>query len=285
MKKKKLNVKKVGMVVILITAIVITGFLFFTKNNNKDIKKDNSTNTQTSSNDDNAFSKLSYYHQENLARYQTYQKDNPSYSIEDIVTHVNMGIDSPFYTNDPIEVKDPDDVTVIINKVYSLPASWSPDDLEKLDDYKGQTARKVAVDAFHDFRSACNKEGFTIYGHSGYRSTEFQQRIYNNMIKTYGQEYTDSYVSRPGQSEHTTGLCIDISIDGINYEDIEQSEHYTWFREHMSDYGFILRYPENKEKLTGYNYESWHIRYLGKELAKKVEDSGLTYDEYVARQS
>lgn len=283
--KKKLNIKKV-MVVFIILILLVVGGVFVVKNifapsSSGDTDKKPTTNTVK---DNNEFSNLEYYHSEKLERYKAYKTENPTMSIEDIVTHVNMGIDKPFYSEDPIQVKDPEDLTVIINKVYSLPLDWEPNDLVVLDNYKGQSARKIAAEAFFDFREACKEQGFTIYAHSGYRSTEFQDKIYKNMINTYGQEYTDKYVSRPGQSEHTTGLCIDISIDSIPYEEIEQSSHYSWFREHLSDYGFILRYPEDKENLTGYNYESWHIRYLGKDLAKKVEKSGLTYDEYVARQ-
>lgn len=277
--KKKLNIKKVIAVGIVLVVIGASGFLVV-KNLLSNSDEKSVTNTVKN---DNEFSSLEYYHKDKLERYKAYKTKNPTMSIEDIVTHVNMSIDKPFYSEDPIQVEDPEDLTVIINKIYSLPIEWAPTDLVVLDDYKGQSARKVAAEAFFDFRDACKKEGFTIYAHSGYRSTEFQDKIYKNMITTYGQEYTDKYVSRPGQSEHTTGLCIDISIDAIPYEEIENSPHYTWFREHLSDYGFILRYPEGKEALTGYNYESWHIRYLGKDLAKKVEKSGLTYDEYVAR--
>lgn len=283
MKKKKLNIKKVAVACTFIVVLVVGGvFIFNTLFSNP--TTDDKTSTTTTKKPDNEFASLSYYHQENLERYQAYKSNNATLSIEDIVTHVNMGIDVPFYSKEPIEVKDPEALTVVINKVYSLPSSWSPNDLETVDTYKGQTMRKEACDAFKEFAAACNKQGFKIYGHSGYRSTEFQQKIYTNMINTYGQEYTDKYVSRPGQSEHTTGLSVDVSIDGMPYEEIENSKYYTWFKEHLSEYGFILRYPKDKEALTGYNYESWHIRYLGKDLAKKVEASNLTYDEYVARQ-
>lgn len=280
---KKINIKKVSLSIVMVVVLVVAGVLTFNTlfSTPKETTKDTTNNTKQS---DNEFSNLSYYHPENLERYKTYKNSHPDKKIEDIVTHVNMGIDSPFYSKDPLVVKDPESLTVIINKIYSLPSSWSPSDLEVVDDYKGQTMRKVASDAFKEFKAACSAQGFKIYGHSGYRSTEFQQKIYTNMINTYGQEYTDKYISRPGQSEHTTGLSVDVSIDGIPYEEIEKSSHYLWFKEHLSEYGFILRYPKDKESLTGYNYESWHIRYIGKDLAKKVEASNLTYDEYVARQ-
>lgn len=285
--KKKLNIKKVVLVVTLLFALAIAGIFGFKvlfSNEDSSSNNPNTTDKPTSKEPDNEFSSLAYYHQDKLERYTTYKNSNPSLSIEDIVTHVNMGIDVPFYSTDPIAVKDGDDLTVLINKVYKLPDGWAPSDLKEIGDYKGQSMRKEACDAFKEFAAACKKQGFDIFGHSGYRSTEFQKKIYNNMIDTYGQEYTDKYVSRPGQSEHTTGLSVDVSIDGMPYEDIESSSHYAWFKEQLSNYGFILRYPKDKEALTGYNYESWHIRYLGKELAKKVEKSGLTYDEYVARE-
>lgn len=281
--KKKLNIKKVILAIVLLVVLALGGIFGFKALFSNDAPSNSKPNVTTKE-PDNEFSSLSYYHKDKLDRYTTYKNNNPTLSIEDIVTHVNMGIDTPFYSTDPITVKDADDLTVIINKVYKLPDNWAPSDLEEIGDYKGQSMRKEARNAFKDLTTACKEQGFDIFGHSGYRSTEFQQRIYKNMIDTYGQEYTDKYVSRPGQSEHTTGLSVDVSINGMPYEDIESSPHYSWFKEQLSNYGFIIRYPKDKEALTGYHYESWHIRYLGKELAKKVEKSGLTYDEYVARE-
>ena len=231
----------------------------------------------------NAFSHLSYYHSKYLDRYQDYQKKNPKKSIEDIVTYVNIGLDLGFY-NHIKTVKNPDAINVVVNKLHKLPDEWNPKNLVQVNPQRDEYLEKRAAKAFFSFRDACQKQGFSITAFSGFRSYQHQERNYHNMIQAQGQEQTDRYVSRPGHSEHNTGLCVDISIDGIYYEDIDQSPYYSWFREHMVEYGFILRYPENKQAITGYHYECWHIRYLGKQLAKKVKNSGLTFEEYQARQ-
>ncbi|MFV0396239.1 MAG: D-alanyl-D-alanine carboxypeptidase family protein [Coprobacillaceae bacterium] len=280
----KLNKKKAGFVVIIVVVLAIGlyfgGRSLFSSSDDVDTTEPKTNDNKT--NDTNEFSSLSYYHQDNLEKYKTYKENNPNLSIEDIVTHVNMGIDVPFYSTDPIIVDNPDAIDVLINKVYKLPEDWAPSDLVVVDN-NGQQMRKEAAEAYEDLKESCSDDGFELTAHSAYRSTEYQRQIYDNMVKTYGEDYTNKYSSRPGQSEHTTGLCVDISIDGIAYENIESSSHYDSFKERLEEYGFIVRYPEDKEDLTGYHYESWHIRYLGKDLAKKVNASGLTYDEYVAR--
>jgi D-alanyl-D-alanine carboxypeptidase len=279
---KKLNIKKVILVGVVL-AVVITGAYMGIQSLFSNSKSDNIVDEKPDKKEakDNVFSELSYYHEEQLEAYQTYQKNNPDMSIEDIVTYVNMGIDAPFYSRDPIVIADPDALDVLVNKVYILPDDWEPSDLVTVDN--GQQLQSVAAKAYEELQTACEEQGFTIKVHSGYRSVAYQKEIYENMISQYGEEYTDNYSSRPGQSEHNTGLCADISINGIHYTLIEDDANYETFKSLLVEYGFILRYPNGKENLTGYQYESWHIRYLGKDLAKKVNASGLTYDEYVAR--
>ncbi len=276
---KKLNIKKV--ILIIIPIILVVGIvIFMTTNNTK------TTDTTPIDNQEipvSSFASLSYYIPTYEANYSSYQQANPSYSIEDIVTHVNMGIDVPFFSTEPRIVTNPEAIDSLVNKVYQLPLEWVPSDLVTVDNLKGQKLRQEAADAFLEMADVCRQEGFEIYVYSGYRSNEFQNQIYTNMVDNYGVEYTDQYVARPGHSEHATGLAADISIDGGHYEDIADSVHYEFLKSQFSNYGFILRYPEGKENITGYGYESWHVRYVGVDLAKKVEQSNLTYDEYVAR--
>lgn len=218
-----------------------------------------------------------------LIRYKEYDVNNEDLDVIDIVTHVNMGIDVPFFTREAITVTNTDDPLLVINKVFKLPDNYEPSDLVIVDDYRNQTMRAEAAQAFNDMQVECEVQGFDILAYSGYRNTELQEVIYNNMIDVYGVEYTNQYVSKPGHSEHTTGLAVDVSINGGDYNRLHESEHYDKFSNVLSDFGFIIRYPEGKEHLTGYSYESWHIRYVGVEVAKEIESSGLTLDEYVAR--
>ena len=122
---------------------------------------------------------------------------------------------------------------------------------------------------------------------SAYRSKEYQQEIYDEYIKKYGKDYADKVVAPVGYSEHHTGLAIDINImingtwPSSNNELMEQVEHYKAIHKYLADYGFILRYPEGKEDITGYPYEPWHIRYTGKTVAKIIEKENYTLEEYL----
>lgn len=226
---------------------------------------------------------IPYMRVEYFDRYLNYENSNSQLDLEDIVTYCNMGIDVEFFTRDAILVSDANALDVVVNKVYKLPSTYKPDDLMIVDDYRDQTMREEAALAFQGLKEKCGELGFDLLAYSGYRSTDLQTKIYENMIELEGEEYTNQYVSKPGQSEHTTGLAMDISINGTNYTDSAESEFYEDFLSAISDYGFIIRYPEGKEHLTGYNYESWHIRYVGIELAKELESLELTLDEYEAR--
>lgn len=226
---------------------------------------------------------LPYMKTEYFDRYLDYEKQNPDYSLEDIVTHCNMGIDVEFFARDAITVNDTNTLELVINKVYKLPDTYKPSDLMIVDDYRDQTMREEAALAFQDMKEECENLGFDLLAYSGYRSTDLQTSIYNNMVSSRGEEYTNQFVSKPGHSEHTTGLAMDISLNGLEYTKSEESEYYQEFLALISDFGFIIRYPEGKEHLTGYGYESWHLRYVGVEIAKEIESSGLTLDEYVAR--
>ena len=121
-----------------------------------------------------------------------------------------------------------------------------------------------------------------------YRSISTQEKIYNHYLELNGQEYCDNYVAVPGYSEHHTGLAIDIMLkvnDGFLREDMDQFEYINVFEEihkHLYKYGFILRYPKGKENITGYNYEPWHFRYVGKLPAKIIYENNLCLEEYLS---
>ncbi len=123
---------------------------------------------------------------------------------------------------------------------------------------------------------------------SAYRSKEYQQEIYDSLVEEYGKDYADKVVAPVGCSEHHTGLAIDINIKvngtwpSDNNELMEQVEHYKEIHKYLADYGFILRYPDGKEDITGYPYEPWHIRYTGKTVAKIIEKEHYTLEEYLS---
>ena len=159
------------------------------------------------------------------------------------------------------------DGILIVNKTYSLPKDYDPG---KIND----TAKK----AFEEMREAASKDKITLWIQSGYRSYKTQDELYNNYVKQNGKEKADTFSARPGHSEHQTGYAMDLNIIDSSFEGTKEA---IWIEKNCYKYGFIIRYPKGKDKVTGYKYEPWHIRYLGKELAKKVYDSGLTLEEYL----
>jgi len=132
-------------------------------------------------------------------------------------------------------------------------------------------------------QKAANSVGFNIDIMSGYRDYHYQEKIYNRSLQEKGYANTFRSIAKPGCSEHQTGLAIDICFyrNGLCYieHEIENTPELTWLKNNCVKYGFILRYPKDKEDITGYNYEPWHYRYIGS-LAKTITNEALTFEEY-----
>ncbi len=242
-------------------------------------------NTTSSQEVNMDFSKISFYIDSNKTRYKTYHDLHLSKTAEEIVLAVNMNHDFDFYTN-IIPVTEPGNLDVICNKYYQLSSSFTPENLVNVtsgyfvNDGKEYKLTQIALDAFVKMADAAKKEDLTIKIISGYRTYAYQENLYNKYKANNGQAAADRFSARPGHSEHETGLAIDINDVSQAFENTRE---FVWLQENAHLYGYILRYPDGKESTTGYMYEPWHYRYLGVELAKKVHDSGLTYDEYYAK--
>ena len=167
--------------------------------------------------------------------------------------------------------------TIIVNKPYSLPSSFAPNNLESINGYIKIV--DFAKKAFDELKSDAKAAGLNIYASSGYRSYQDQEYIYNNYVRMDGQEAADTYSARAGFSEHQTGLVLDLNTVDISFDNTNERN---WLRDNSYKYGFIIRYPKGKENITGYTYEPWHIRYVGKKLAKEIYNNGdyLTLEEY-----
>lgn len=157
------------------------------------------------------------------------------------------------------------DGVLIANKSYSLPSDFNPG----LD--------PTCEAQFYKLSAAAAKEGRNITFSSGFRTYDYQSIIYNSYVDVDGQAVADTYSARPGYSEHQSGLAID--VNSITH-DFDGTPEARWLEEHCHEYGFILRYPNGKENITGYQYESWHIRYVGTDISYPVHASGLTLEEY-----
>ncbi|MGG3883464.1 M15 family metallopeptidase [Brevibacillus panacihumi] len=187
-------------------------------------------------------------------------------------------------------VAEPASMAVLVNKQHKLPESYEPPDLvfpnvpyllpEKSERRK---MRQEAATALEQMFAAAKADGIQLAGVSAYRPHAYQKDLFNRYVKKDGLEKARTYSAYPGTSEHETGLAIDISgIDGkcAASSCFAGTKEAIWLAENAADYGFIVRYPEGKEAITGYIYEPWHMRYVGVETSKAIVESGLTMEEY-----
>lgn len=187
-------------------------------------------------------------------------------------------------------IAKPESVTVLVNKQNSLPSSYEPTDLvypdipftfaEKNDKRK---LRKIAASAIEKLFAGAEKDGIHLAGVSAYRSFATQKSIFQRYVLKDGEEKAKMYSAVPGTSEHETGLAIDVSgSDGkCAAEDcFGGTKEANWLEKHAAEYGFIIRYPKGKAAITGYQYEPWHIRYVGVDVSKEMVAKSLTMEEY-----
>ena len=185
------------------------------------------------------------------------------------------------------------DYLVLVNKQNKLPDDWeSKVQLVTTTDVDGDEIQveQEALMQFYKLRNALLDEGIEIELDSCYRSVAEQEELWDRFMEQYGEDYVRKYVAVPGYSEHHTGLAIDICLvkNGKVIDDndamLSECKIFARIHEKLADYGFILRYMDGKEDITGYSYEPWHLRYVGYvEIAKDITDRGLTLEEYLER--
>ncbi len=198
-----------------------------------------------------------YFIGRNLERYLAYMKNNPELSMSEVVRNVNSNLDRTRY----VDVKDADlsyGVLAMVNKFNYL-GGYEPDDLVRLGEgYSNSTApmlRREVAEAFVKMADAARSEGLVLMNISGYRSYSLQEWLYNNYAAQDGYELADTYSSRPGYSEHQAGLATDINSVEVSFANTAE---FRWLQAHAAEYGFILRYPDGLEYITGFSYEPWH---------------------------
>lgn len=226
------------------------------------------------------FETYDYYIPENIGRYQTYRAANPAFSDSEVVWHVNMGLDGAQYV-DYKTIEDLSANNYLVNKYNKLPDDYAPQTLVPLDDFE---ADSEAAAAFENFRAAAVEAGRFLSIVSAYRTPESQQALYDEYLATQPQEEVDRFLARPGFSEHQTGRAFDIAEAGGTIEDFAGTYTSSWVAKNCYKYGFIVRYPESREYITGYIYEPWHITYVGEEIALDMREKRTsTLEEYIAK--
>jgi len=295
-KKKKVRIKWKNLIILLIALtislfILIKGASVIKQNINKPKKEEIEKKEETKTEQELKLGKLNniqneidYFNNEYIDRYIAYKNINPNMEITQVIKNVNMNLDQTPYEY-TIKSKNLNQETILVNKYYYLEEDYEPDNLEAISrQYALSNMRMVDVakEAFEKLSSAAKKENLNIIAMSTYRSYSYQVDLYKRYVKQDGEEKADTYSGRPGHSEHQTGLAVDVYNKTENYTNFEKTKEFTWMQEHAHEYGFILRFPKGKENETGYQYESWHYRYVGVDAATYIHENNITFEEYYA---
>ena len=274
--------KKVTIVVIIVVVVIgiFTGTKVFSigkeENSSEIVLKEKLKKL------DNIDQKIRYFKYDYIDRYISYKDKNKKLSNSQIILEVNIGLDKVFYTSvNPSPNQNSN--FVLVNKFYYLDENYTPNKLEEIDNKYSVTRKylvNVAKISFESLAKKASEEGLKIRAVSAYRNYSYQTTLYNNYVKQDGVENADKYSARPGFSEHQTGLAVDVDNKISSYNNFENTKEFTWMKENAHKYGFILRYPKDKEYITGYIYEPWHYRYVGIDIATFIHKNNLTFEEY-----
>ena len=187
-------------------------------------------------------------------------------------------------------IETPSILNVLVNKLNELPESYVPENLVIPNirfSFSGENPKKYMVEAaavsLEKMLYEAEKNGFIIYGVSGYRSFEKQKSLFTSYANQYGETAANKFSAHPGMSEHQTGLAMDVSCESVGFDLVTSfgdTNEGKWLAAHAHEFGFILRYPSDKTEITGYMYEPWHFRFVGKDLASEIHTTGLTLEEY-----
>ncbi|SDI81156.1 M15 family metallopeptidase [Natribacillus halophilus] len=194
-------------------------------------------------------------------------------------------------TVDGVEtIQNPDNIHVLVNHDYALPTDYEPDDLVDPDvrfsfdeDVEQRYLREPAADALEDLFAAASEDGQELFAVSGYRSYDRQEAVFANAAAESSEEEANETIATPGNSEHQTGLAMDVSSESNHFElstDFAETDEGQWLEDHAHEHGFIIRYPEDAEEITEISYEPWHIRYVGEEVAEVIDENDITLEEF-----
>lgn len=173
---------------------------------------------------------------------------------------------------------------VLASADHPLPDGFAPPEIAYVGSREVPQDSRIA-DALYSFTTDCEEAGNEVYLSSGYRSYDDQESLFEAKVEEYGREKAATIVLPPGTSEHQTGLCCDITDIYRSPKSpsvLSQTDTFQWLNAHCEEYGFILRYPEDKQEITNVIYEPWHFRYVGKEAAAYIKENNLCLEEFLA---
>ena len=223
---------------------------------------------------------IDYFNYENYDRYLNFRKKDED--ISRTITKVELNLDKDSYS-DTVEETNPDSLTALVSKHRYVNEDYIPSDLVDMSDdyannyYRQLQLRSEAYEWFKKMVDDAKADDIKFYAESGHRSFKFQRTLYNNYVNNYGYSKASMYAARPGFSEHELGTAVDIA----NIYTIEEDDpEYIWIRKNGYKYGYIFRYTEKWQDLTGFAPESWHIRYVGVDVATTMHNENISFEEY-----
>ncbi len=225
--------------------------------------------------------KEKYFRKDKLDDYLEYYKSNKKLSSSEIVTKINTHTNIEAYE----KIFDADtskNELMLVNKYYKLSEDYKPE-VELISSgysYSGKYASKSIIESIANLIDAAKEENLKLIVAAGYRSYKDQESIYESYKVNNGIREADENVSRPGHSDYQTGLAVDIEPYAKYIENVSESEEYKWLLDNAHKYGFIQRFPEGKEDITGFKYSAWHLRYVGIDAATFIHDNNITFEEY-----
>lgn len=201
----------------------------------------------------------------------------------EVVAKVNSNRDREYYT-EPEAADVGAEHLVLVNKYYYLEPDYEVDTVTMDASYGtiGIEMERETYAQFQKMAQAALADGVQLYVTSGYRGYVDQQEVFDSYLLEGGEAYALVYAAKPGYSEHQTGRALDIFTPGMTLTSFAGTKGANWLASEAYKYGFILRYPEDKVDLTGYEFEPWHYRYVGEAAAQEIFETGLTLEEYVA---
>ena len=221
--------------------------------------------------------KEKYFIFSNLDKYLDYLNENSSVTPTKAISIVNTGANNEWYSN----IKETDtskNELMLVNKFYGLSESYEPSDLVNVSSTYGYEGKKVSesiYDSLTNMLDAAKENGYTLLVNQGYRSYADQLEAYTDIEDVNGTEVADARAARAGHSEYQTGLSVELSTYGA-----EVGTETEWLLDNSYRFGFIVRYPEGTSDITGFTSDAWRVRYVGRDVATRIHNENITFDEY-----
>ena len=226
------------------------------------------------------------YIHKNLDKYLEYLNINSNVTIEELVNNVNLHLDTSFY-EETFPANLDAGILTLVNKHYYLDENYEPENLLVISpkyswgSNGSQKTREEVLNAYIKMHDAAELEDIYLMVNRSYKSYNDLKTQYDNYKNIHGQDEADKELIRPGFNERQLGLTIDIlSLQDPTQSTFKDSATYTWLKDNAYRYGFIIRYPEGNENITGTEFIPWIFRYVGEEAAKVIHDQNITFEEY-----